>query len=151
MIADRAPDLIISIPGPFRGKGRHRTRVHHSGGRIFARQHADPATAQYEGILRHFGHQAMKAAGIFTPFECPCWARVTATWTPPASWSGKKRQRAIAGEVEHVVKPDGDNIGKIIGDGFNKIIWADDSQVSRWEILKQYGEAEGLHVEIWRR
>ena len=96
---DRPADIVISIPGPFRGKGRHRSRVQHgANGRIFVRQHSDPATAKYEAVLRHFGVQAMKAAGIAEPIDCACWARVTATWTPPASWSGKKRQKAIAGE-----------------------------------------------------
>src|SRR5262245_6654164 len=112
---DRPADLIISIPGPFKGKGRHRSRVQHgANGRIFVRQHADPATAKYEAVLRHFGVQAMKTAGFAAPLDGAIWVNIEATFLPPDSWSKRKREAALAGTIEPTVKPDSDNIAKVI-------------------------------------
>lgn len=57
----------------------------------------------------------------------------------PKSFSKKKRDAAIAGELKCTTKPDIDNLAKII-DGLNKIAWEDDAQIVSASFEKVYGE-----------
>jgi Holliday junction resolvase RusA-like endonuclease len=118
---------------------------------MFAQAYSDPKTKAFEGTLRHFAHQAMIAAGLKEPIDSPCAVRIVASFSPPASWSGRKRQAAISGELAHSVKPDLDNVQKAILDAFNKIVWVDDARISKLIIEKKYSLQENLLVEIWRR
>lgn len=69
------------------------------------------------------------------------WARVdrphrvsvnaTFYFEPPKSWSNKKREAALAGEVSHTVKPDLDKLTRYLLDAVTDAgnVWEDDSQV----------------------
>lgn len=56
----------------------------------------------------------------------------------PASWSEKKRQKAHFEEINHVSKPDIDNLIKFYLDCCNKILYRDDSQISKVAAHKVY-------------
>lgn len=73
----------------------------------------------------------------------------------------KRPQRLIKVDTESIilvgVKPDWDNIGKIVSDAFNKLLWKDDAQVADSRVVKRYvkiknGEWEqpGIKIKIWR-
>jgi hypothetical protein len=53
---------------------------------------------------------AMEALGNKAPFEDPVEFVLRAVFPVPASWSGKKRDRALTGELKPGKKPDLDNI-----------------------------------------
>lgn len=57
----------------------------------------------------------------------------------PASWSNKKRNRAISGEVRPTGRPDLDNLYKIVADAFNLVVFRDDSQCVSLRARKRYG------------
>ena len=59
----------------------------------------------------------------------------------------KKQYNLLIG-TEHLKKPDGDNIAKIICDSLNKIAYKDDSQVAHLEVGKYYDKEERVEVEI---
>ena len=65
---------------------------------------------------------------------------------PPASWSAKKRAAAIG--ALRVTKPDADNIGKLVGDALNGIVWADDAQIGDLSIVKIYGEQDKTTIIV---
>lgn len=67
--------------------------------------------------------------GLNESSESPCTLVVTAVMPIPSSWSVKRTQEALAGQIKHTVKPDWDNLGKGISDALNDIAWKDDSQV----------------------
>lgn len=66
----------------------------------------------------------------------------------PASWSLKKREKALTGQIRPTVKPDCDNIAKNINDSLNGIVYADDKQIVSLEINKFYSENEHVVVTI---
>ena len=70
---------------------------------------------------------------------------ILATLEPPKSWSKKKRTQAIGKPV--TVKPDGDNIEKIVFDGLEGYAYKNDKQVNPHGIYRVYGETEKL--KIW--
>jgi len=58
----------------------------------------------------------------------------------PASWSQRKKDRALLGEIRPTVKPDMDNIIKGICDAMNKIVYGDDAQIVDYSGCKKvYG------------
>lgn len=56
--------------------------------------------------------------------------------------------KMLAGEIRPVVKPDGDNIQKIIADALNGVAYKDDNAIVDWHCQKLYAEVEGVFVKI---
>lgn len=66
----------------------------------------------------------------------------------PKSFSKKKRESALQGEIRPTVKPDCDNISKNLCDALNGIAFPDDKQIVSLEVEKFYAENESVHVII---
>ena len=67
---------------------------------------------------------------------------------PPANWTKKVRAAALAGEVVPTVKPDWDNLGKIVSDAMNDVVYKDDCQIFEAHISKRYGEVARVEVAV---
>jgi Holliday junction resolvase RusA-like endonuclease len=146
----REPDVVFSLPGPPRGKGRPRSRIATSrAGQQFIAVYTDAETRSYEAMLRFAGEQAMKAAGFSQPFDCPLRVRVTSIFPIPQSWSAKKQVEAENGLIRPVIKPDWENLAKTL-DGVNGVVWRDDALIIDGAIRKFFGRSPMLHVEVWR-
>lgn len=82
----------------------------------------------------------------------PHGVRIIATFyfEPPKSWSAKKRALAIAGEIEHTVKPDTDKLSRYLLDAVTDAenVWEDDSQVYSIEAEKTYGEYSHIRFTV---
>lgn len=140
------PLVSILLPGAPRGKGRPRFRmVAPKGKRPFASVYTDAETAAYEAALAQVGAIAWRAP----PLETALTVFAEAFMPIPISWSQKKQAAAVAGEIFPTSKPDGDNIAKCVGDALNKIVWADDSQIIMWQVLKVYSDFPRLRVSVW--
>jgi len=124
--------ITIIIPGEMRGKGRPRFSVR--GGH--ARAYTDAKTANAETWIRSC---AVSQSG-FKPLDTPLSVDIAITVEVPASWSRKKREKALAGEIWPTGKPDIDNAAKLVADALNGIIWKDDKQIVRLVASKRYGE-----------
>ena len=135
----------ISLPGPVRGKGRHRSRIAKAkDGRQFISNYSDKPTVSYEGMLRSVAYVEMDCARLL---DGPVMVKILAVFAVPASWSRRKRAEALDGTIRPTVKPDWDNIAKLT-DALNGIVWADDKQVVSATVRKVYGERPGLHIEV---
>lgn len=66
----------------------------------------------------------------------------------PKSFSKKKHQQALDGELRPVTKPDIDNLAKGIKDGLSKVLWHDDSQVTELIARKWYSDNPRAEVTI---
>ena len=66
----------------------------------------------------------------------------------PKSFSKKKHQLALNGELRPTTKPDIDNLAKGIKDGLSKVIWHDDSQVTEMVARKLYSDNPRAEVTI---
>ncbi len=129
-------DLHFTVPGEPRGKGRPRfTR------RGFA--YTDTATRDYETLIACRAAEAMPCA----PVETPVSVRVDIYKGVPKSWSMAKRARALDGQ-EIPGKPDLDNVAKAVLDALNGVTYADDAQVVRLVVQKQYSLEPRLEVTV---
>lgn len=66
----------------------------------------------------------------------------------PKSFSKKKYEQALSGEIRPTVKPDCDNIAKNINDALNGIVYPDDKQIVSLTVNKIYSDNEFVKVII---
>lgn len=128
------------VPGAPQGKGRHRTGRTRDGSPV---HYTPDATAVYERTVAW----AAKGAGV-KPIEGPVAVRILAYFQIPTSWSKRKQQDALDGNIVPTVKPDGDNIAKAICDALNGIAYRDDAQVAQLVVEKLYSDEPRVHVTI---
>jgi Holliday junction resolvase RusA-like endonuclease len=96
----------------------------------------------FMGAVKTFASRAMAGQ---PPLDGPLEMSVRATYLTPDSWSQKKKDRA----KWRTSKPDADNIAKLLQDSMNKIVFADDAQVARLVVEKQYGPIAQIVVTVW--
>ena len=80
---------------------------------------------------------AIKAKGrhvIYAP-GIPLQIEILASWEYPKSWPKARKVPQW-----HTSRPDADNIGKLVCDAVNGIIYTDDAQIATVMISKVYGE-----------
>lgn len=132
--------MIFEILGEPMGKQRPRfVRVGN-----FTRTYTPKETINYENWVKlsyqsfggeNFGDVAIKM-------------EITAKFPIPKSWSKKKYQQALNGQIRPIVKPDCDNICKVICDALNGIAYLDDKQITELKVEKEYSETPRVIVRI---
>jgi|SRR5690625_628512 len=106
-------------------------------------------TRSYETYARLVAQQEMKAAGIGL-MEGALRMTMRVDLPIPPSWSKRKQQQALTGEVSPCVKPDIDNFIKAALDSLSGVVFADDKQVVRVEASKRYSLQPKLVVTVAR-
>lgn len=128
----------IFIPGKPQGKGRPR----------FYHGHAvtPESTRTYEQMIA-----MLWKCERYGVSDKPIAIEITAFYLVPKSWSKKKQAAVYAGEIKPTVKPDIDNIVKIVLDGLNGVAYTDDKQVIQITARKKYTFfefEEGVWVDV---
>ena len=133
--------ITFTVPGQPVGKGRPRI------GRVgqHARMFTPAKTVNYEGLVAHAAGMAMNGRPLL---EGAVQVQMVIHCQVPASWSKKKQQQALAGEVFPTTKPDIDNIEKAVYDAINGVVWKDDVQVVDVVKRKRYSASPGVIVTI---
>ena len=128
----------FEIPGKPVGKQRPRmnTKSH--------RTYTPKETVNYEALIKMAFAEKYPDA---IPEDGRVYMVVDAYFQIPASWSKKKKQGALDGELAPG-KPDWDNIGKAVSDALNGIAYKDDAQVCQCMVIKRYGERPFVRVAI---
>jgi Holliday junction resolvase RusA-like endonuclease len=83
------------------------------------------------------------------PLTGPLEMKIDAYMPIPESWPKSKKAAALAEVIKPTVKPDIDNIGKVICDALNGIAYQDDKQITALKVKKLYGTWPHVDVEIW--
>lgn len=104
------------------------------------------STRKYEAHGRLAAQQAMDGR---PPIDVPVRAEITVDLPVPRSWSGKRRDAALRGEIRPTSRPDTDNYCKSALDAVNGIVLVDDSLVVELRALKQFGAVPQLRVTIF--
>ena len=133
--------MIFTIYGKPQGKGRPRfTRTGHA--------YTPDSTREYEDSVKM---AYIAAEGRMIPAGEPVTVDITAWYAIPKSAKGALRERMTNGELVPTVKPDWDNVGKIVCDALNGVAWHDDAQVAQATVRKVYGISPMVMVEITAR
>jgi Holliday junction resolvase RusA-like endonuclease len=102
-------------------------------------------TTNFEGLVAKEAIQAMKGKELL---EGGLKAIIWAQFKPAKSWTKRRTEAALNGEIAHTSKPDVDNIGKAVLDAMNSIVYSDDSSIDRLEIRKSYGLEDAVSVFV---
>jgi Holliday junction resolvase RusA-like endonuclease len=142
-------DLIevrFTIPGIPKGKARPRFRIVTPKGRKgFVSTYTPAETRNEEGVVRQFAQIAMAGR---PPLEGPLEFHMAAYLPVPSSWSGKKRERALADQIYPVSAPDADNIAKLVLDAIPEIVFRNDSQVVTAVLHKRFSATPRVVVIV---
>jgi Holliday junction resolvase RusA-like endonuclease len=129
--------VVIELLGEPKGKARARrgkNGVHYT----------PAATRSHENALGIMAAQAMRGR---TPLQGALRVVVLAYMSVPRSWSGRRQQRALDGIERPTVRPDSDNIVKML-DALNRIVWRDDSQIVELQMSKHYSGRPRTRIEV---
>ncbi len=129
-------ELSFTVPGEPKGKGRPRFLK-------TGRTYTPAATVEYERRIATRAAEAMPCP----PTALPVSVRVDVFNGIPKSWTKARRQRAQEG-LEIPGKPDLDNVAKAVLDALNAVVYADDVQVTRLLVTKQYSLEPRLVVNV---
>lgn len=138
-------DFLVDAPI----KGQPRPRACKAGNHI--RLYDPECSVNYKNLVKECCLRALEEAGIPYPVHLSdqgFTVHIDANFAIPKSFSKKKREMANGGAIKVTKKPDADNIGKIICDSLNDVLWYDDSQVTSLSINKQYGEKSTDYVHV---
>lgn len=127
-------EIHFTIPGKPQGKARPRVRRD-------GHAYTPSQTALYEKIVRWYwwNSGAIKLNGAIR-------ALILARYPVPKRDSRKTQDAKICGEIPCTIKPDCDNIAKIVLDALNGLAYDDDSQVTELEVHKFYGDIGDVFV-----
>ncbi|MDR0905803.1 MAG: RusA family crossover junction endodeoxyribonuclease [Oscillospiraceae bacterium] len=126
----------FDVPGQPFGKQRPRFAGH---------AYTPPETVAYEEKIKW----AFRAAhGKQFDKGIPLTLQIFAGYPIPKSVSKVRREAMIRDEAMPIVKPDLDNVLKIVADALNKLAYADDAQVCEMYVRKYYAEVPKLHIVI---
>jgi Holliday junction resolvase RusA-like endonuclease len=103
------------------------------------------ATRKYEAHGRLAAQQAMDGR---PPIAVPVRAEITVDLPVPMSWSAKRQDAALRGEISPTSRPDVDNYVKAALDAINAIVVTDDSLVVQLRAIKQFGAVPKLVVTV---
>jgi Holliday junction resolvase RusA-like endonuclease len=133
----------LTIPGKPLGKQRPRGR---NTGK-FIQMYTPKETVNYESLIKlYFSNKYGHLLGQL--LQGALSLRVTAYFQIPKSASKVKRTKMLTGELRPLVKPDFDNILKIIADALEKVLYNNDSQIVTSHFDKYYAEVPKVEIEI---
>lgn len=121
-------ELVFIVPGRPQGKGRPRF----AHGHVYTPQ----ATHEYECLIAACARKALRKTAYRR--EGPKAITVRVRFAIPRSWPKWKKAEALSGERLPEVKPDADNIEKVVADALNGIAYGDDCKVPDMHVLKRY-------------
>jgi len=82
------------------------------------------------------------------PIAVPVRAEIMIDLPVPMSWSIKRHDAALRGDIRPTTKPDTDNYVKAGLDAINAIVIADDSLVVELTAIKRYAQVPQLTITI---
>lgn len=80
--------------------------------------------------------------------EIPLRVNITAYFPIPTSKPKKWKEQAREGKIRPTVKPDNDNLLKLLNDALNGLAWEDDRQIVEENIKKFYSDRPRVEVQI---
>lgn len=131
----------FEVPGKPFGKQRPKTTLRGKHACIYTPKE----TVSYESHVVAMFRQKYPSV---KPIEGEVKATIVAFYPIPASTSKKKKELMERYMIRPMVKPDGDNIEKVIYDALNGIAYTDDSHITAMSFAKFYSSRPRVQVTI---
>lgn len=129
----------FEVIGDIKGKARPRVNTY------TCKAYTPTNTKDYELLVKQYFKIKYPR---FVPLENRIAVKIIATFKVPKTTTKKDREQIEKGLISPTKKPDIDNIVKIILDALNQMAFKDDTQITKLEVEKVYGEEEKVYVAI---
>ena len=129
----------FEVIGDVKGKARPRVNTY------TCKAYTPTNTKDYEILVKQYFKIKYPR---FVPLENRLSVKIVATFKVPKTTTKKDREQIEKGLISPTKKPDIDNILKIILDALNQMAFKDDTQITKLEVEKVYGEEEKVYVAI---
>ena len=97
-------------------------------------------------VLRLAAQEAMNGRA---PFDRPVRVDLQAEFAMPGSWSRRKQEAALRGEVRPGKRPDLSNLCKQVEDALNTVVFRDDALIVEYGLLRKvYSDRPKLVVTV---
>lgn len=117
-------------------------------GHAFVRHFTKTSQRPYTALLRDAAVLAMGGGDRrLQPLLGPLELNLFAYFGRPKCHFNRKGALVPSAPTSYTSKPDVDNLAKIVGDSLNGVLWHDDSQIVRLNVLKLWGDP-GLRVVV---
>lgn len=139
-------EVVINWDGEPVAKGRARSAIRKGkNGKHFVQHYTPDRTVECEERIKYAAKQQM---GDTPPLSGPIRADIDIRFPLPKSAS-KAMKKAVEEDrlVPHVVRPDRDNLEKLIKDALNKVAYTDDKLIYDGRTVKRYAKNPG--ITIW--
>lgn len=132
----------VQLTIPLKPRGKERPRRSEKTKRMYT-----PATTtDYEDLIKLIYRQ--RYGTQMFPQGVPLDIRIRAYYPIPKSDTLTARAKKLTGVIRPTVKPDWDNIGKIVADALNKIAYHDDAQIVDSQTRKFYSDNPRVEILI---
>lgn len=129
------------------GKGRPKITTRGQ----YAHAYTPRKTKEFEEAIRfEFMSNTSDRMPVY-PKDVPLQIEMEFAFEVPKSYSKKKREACLKGEIQHTKRPDADNIAKAVCDALNGYAFEDDSQITVMILEKLYAEESYVTVKIHPR
>lgn len=129
----------FEVPSKIIGKGR--PRLNSYTGQVYT----PTRTKDYESLVEQY---FLLKYPRYKTLEGRAKVTITAYFEVPKSASKVAKEQMLGNTISPTKKPDIDNIVKIVLDSMNKFAFKDDTQITKIEVEKLYGDVEKLCVRI---
>ena len=129
----------FEVPSKIIGKGR--PRLNSYTGQVYT----PTRTKDYESLVEQY---FLLKYPRYKTLEGRAKVTITAFFEVPKSASKVAKEQMLGNTISPTKKPDIDNIVKIVLDSMNKFAFKDDTQITKIEVEKLYGDVEKLYVKI---
>ena len=132
----------VQLTIPLKPRGKERPQWSEKTKRMYT-----PATTtDYEDLIKLIYRQ--RYGTQMFPQGVPLDIRIRAYYQIPKSDTLTVRAKKLTGAIRPTVKPDWDNIGKIVADALNKIAYHDDAQIVDSQTRKFYSDNPRVEILI---
>ena len=129
----------FEVIGDIKGKARPRVNTY------TCKAYTPTNTKDYELLVKQYFKIKYPR---FVPLENRLAVKIIATFKVPKTTTKKDREQIEKGLISPTKNPDIDNIVKIILDALNQMAFKDDTQITKLEVEKVYGEEKKVYVAI---
>ena len=129
----------FEVPGKVVGKGRPRLNTYT--GVVYTPN----KTKDYETLIEQY---FLLKYPKFKILEGRIKVSIIAYFDIPKSTKKSDIEPMLNNEISPTKKPDIDNIAKIVLDAMNKFAFKDDTQITKLEVEKKYGNEEKIVIKI---
>lgn len=137
----------IRIEGEVKGLARPRASSFRGHARMYDPDSNLIEKARIQLYVRDYFHKTLETLPAKTS-QRGFFVHINAHFRFPKSMSKAKKALARMDRIRPRKKPDADNIGKLVLDALNGIVWEDDSMVSNLHVLKTWDETDYMDIII---